>query len=167
MDERDGIDGVQRDASPEGGRAVATTAAGGEQVKQFIYNAQNGLQLGPVLELAQRTHKDWDDAKLRLAEKCYRDFLWVCWNYVQEGDAMAAISVLADEVWHCHMQMPAKYRDDCAEIFGAGSILDHRPVLNGKQVSPPDEAQAGAEYEKLHIPVPDDLVNRCIWAVVA
>jgi hypothetical protein len=147
---------------------LAVTSASDQQTRDFIYSVNGGLDLDPVIALVRSTYPDWNDAAVALAVKCYRDFLWVCWNYDRGGRSLAAISVLADEVWHCHMLLPAKYRDDCAQIFGGGHILDHNPVLpSGQTVSQADEDLARAEYTNLGVDVPTDLRDRCVWSVLA
>jgi hypothetical protein len=147
---------------------VTTTATEAKRVRDFVDDPVNGLILEQVIELARVTYRDWVDEIARLAERSYRDFLWVCWNYDRGGRSLAAISVLADDVWHCHMLLPAKYRDDCAQIFGGGHILDHTPVLpSGQTVTQADEDLARAEYTNLGVDVPTDLRDRCVWSVLA
>lgn len=133
----------------------------------YIYDGLNGLDLTQVMAQAKATY-GWDDATATTAESCYRDFLWVCWNVWNDNkEPLAAISALADKVWHCHMLLPQKYNADCVNIFGGGYILDHEPNLpNVGSVDAGAEEAAKAEYAKLGKPVPADLRNRCIWAVV-
>jgi hypothetical protein len=146
---------------------VALTATEARRVRDFVDDPVNGLILEQVIELAKVTYRDWDGETASLAERHYRDFLWVCWNYDRDGESLAAISILADKVWHCHMLLPAKYRDDCEQIFGQGHILDHTPILpGGQKVGTSDEAEARAEYAKLGVTLPKDLRDQCVWAVV-
>jgi hypothetical protein len=141
--------------------AVTTEEA---KVREFIYD---GLDLEQVGALAEETY-GWDLGTLALAERIYRDFLWVCWNYDRGGKSIAAISVMADKLWHCHMLLPSRYQHDCARIFGPGHVLDHTPVLpGGRRVEDADEAAARDEYAKLGLELPADLRNQCIWAVVS
>lgn len=144
---------------------TTTTKPPAATAKAYIYNeVQPGLDLTQEMEQATATY-GWDDATAADAERCYRDFLWVCWNYDQQP--LAAISALADKVWHCHMLLPKKYSADCARIFGDGNILDHIPNLpKVGSVGPDDEAAAKAAYQQLDVKVPEDLVYRCVWAVV-
>jgi len=154
---------------PKENGALAVTNASDQQVRDFIYGTNGGLDLDPVMVLARATYADWTDADVALAVKVYRDFLWVVWNYDTGGRALAAISIIADKVWHCHMLLPAKYRDDCTQIFGSGHILDHTPVLppKGQTVTRADEDLAITQYVQLGLEVPADLRDRCVWSVVA
>ena len=143
------------------------TASDAALVRQFIYDRTHGLDLEEVRDLALEIYKDWDVDTVDESERCYRDFLWVCWNHDKRARSLAAISLLADKLWHCHMLLPAKYLEDCERIFGMGYVLDHTPVLpGGRAVSELDEALAAAEYAKLGVPLPADIQTRCIWAAV-
>jgi hypothetical protein len=142
---------------------VALTAEA-TQVKEYIYE---DLDLGAARALGAATY-GWNAGTVDSAEHAYRDFLWVCWNYDRGGRSIAAISVLADKFWHCHMLLPAPYQRDCARIFGPGHVLDHTPVLPaGQRVQEADEKLAREEYAKLGLELPADLRNQCIWAVVS
>jgi len=142
---------------------VAVTDDSAKLVKHFIYD---GLDLTAVRALAERTY-GWDGERTRQAERAYRDFLWVCWNFGRTGEKMAWISVLSDQMWHCHMQLPAAYLAATEEIFGKGYVIDHTPVMpNGQRVCERDEAAARKHYVQLGLPVPVDLRDVCIWAVV-
>jgi hypothetical protein len=142
---------------------MAITNREATQAREVIYHE---LDLRLVMEYARR-HHHWDDATTAAAEAIYRDFLWVCWNYDRHEPGFAAISIRADEVWHAHMLLPAKYRDDCAAIWGPGVVLDHTPkLLTGERVSDADEAAARAEYARLNVPLPADIRDDCVWAVV-
>jgi hypothetical protein len=143
---------------------VAVIADGADRVRHFIYDE---LDLDRARDLAKETHKHWDDEMVERADCAYRNFLWVCWNYDKNGNSVAWIDTLADEMWHCHMLLPASYLAASERIFGKGSILDHTPVLpNGRRVSHIEMEQASAEYTKLGLPVPTELRYECVWAVV-
>jgi len=142
---------------------VAVKGANARLVEHFI---QEGLDLDGVRDLAARQF-GWDAATLERADRAYRDFLWVCWNFGRNGDRMAWISALADKMWHCHMLLPAAYLAATEEIFGRGYILDHTPVMpNRRRVSDDDIAVAIAHYVELALEPPSDLRNECLWAIV-
>jgi hypothetical protein len=131
--------------------------------EHFIYQ---GLDLRKVRQLAAHAH-DWDDETADRAERAYRDFLWVCWNFGRSGERMAWISALADKMWHQHMYLPAAYLAASEEIFGKGYIIDHTPVMpNGQRVCDDDQARALAHYVELGLGPPSDLRDECTWAIV-
>jgi len=142
---------------------VAVKADRARLAQHFIYER---LDLGNVRELAARTH-GWDEETADRAERAYRDFLWVCWNFGRSGERMAWISGLADKMWHSHMYLPAGYLAATEEIFGRGYIIDHTPVTpNGQRVSDDDQAHAIAHYVELGLRPPSDLRDECTWAIV-
>lgn len=149
--------------SPQGGKCVAVSGEQAELVRHFIYE---GMQLGDVRALAKATY-GWDDAMVDRADRDYRDFLWVCWNFGRSGTNMTWISIRADQMWHCHLQRPSQYLLAMREIFGRGHVLDHIPVLNGRRVQEADCALVRKHYVDLGMEVPSDLRDVCIWAVVS
>jgi hypothetical protein len=134
------------------------------QVKDFIYER---LGLAEYRACALKANPEWTPETADDAVHCYRDFLWVCWNWNSDhpGQRLAGFSVLADEVWHCHMLRPAQYQRDCAAIFGQGHLLDHYPFEAGQSVV---DAQnlARTAYAKAGVDVPSDLDAECVWGVV-
>jgi len=147
----------------EEGSAVAVEGDSAKLAKRFIYE---DLDLGKVRELAVRDH-DWDAETADRAERAYRDFLWVCWNFGRSGERTAWISGLADKMWHSHLFLPAAYLAATEEIFGKGYIIDHTPVMpNGQRVSDDDRAHAVARYVELGLDAPCDLRDECTWAIV-
>ena len=142
---------------------MAVTSDSARQVRHFIYDE---LDLGSVRELAKETYH-WDDATVGVAERNYRDFLWVCWHYARGETSMTWVSVLADKMGHTHLQMPAAYVAACEHIFGRGRALIHMPLRYGRLVDEADCAQARSHYTELGLALPSDLRNVCIWAVVS
>jgi hypothetical protein len=142
---------------------VAVKGDSAKLAEHFIYE---DMDLEPVRELAARDH-EWDEQTADRAERAYRDFLWVCWNFGRGGQRMAWISALADRMWHAHMFLPAAYLATTEEIFGRGYIIDHTPVMpNGQRVADDDRARAQAHYVELGLEPPSDLRNECTWAIV-
>jgi hypothetical protein len=142
---------------------VAVKGGSSRLAQQFIHER---LDLGRVRELAARQY-GWDQETVDRADRAYRDFLWVCWNFGRGGDRMAWISSLADRMWHCHMLLPAAYLAATEEIFGKGHIIDHTPVMpNGQRVSDDDRDRAAAQYVELGLAPPSDLRPECTWAIV-
>ena len=141
-------------------------AVKGESAKLAEHFIYEDLDLGKVRGLAARDH-EWDEATAERAERAYRDFLWVCWNFGRAGQRMAWISGLADKMWHAHLFLPAAYLAATEEIFGRGYIIDHTPVMpNGQRVSDDDRAHAMARYVELGLDAPSDLRDECTWAIV-
>jgi len=128
----------------------------------------DGLDLAEVLREAQWAF-GWSDAETTEAAKAYRTFLLVCWNYnLEYGKGLAWISKLADEVWHYHLAQKDQYVADCATVFGDGHVLEHRQTLADEgKVTDTDYAAAERAYADLNLPVPADLREQCVWAVVA
>jgi hypothetical protein len=142
---------------------VAVTGDSARLAEHFIYEE---LDLEKVGDLAARDN-GWDPETAGRAQRAYRDFLWVCWNFGRRGDRMAWISVLADKMWHCHMHLPAAYLAATEEIFGKGYIIDHTPVMpNRQRVCDDDRALAVARYVDLGLVPPSDLRDECTWAIV-
>jgi len=135
------------------------------RVHGFIYD---GLDLSALMGCVQKTGLDAGAAAQAVA--CYRDFLWVCWYHWNsgEGSSLAAIDVRADAVWHCHMLQPDKYRQDCAQIFGAGVLLDHKPGGDAAlgAITAPLIAAACAAYEAAKVEPPADPRPECVWSIV-
>jgi hypothetical protein len=142
---------------------VAVVSDSAKQVKRFIYDE---LDLGSVHQLARETYH-WDKATADSAERNYRDFLWVCWNYARGETSMTWVSLLADKMGHCHLQTPAAYVAACERIFGKGRALVHMPLYDGRLVDEKDCAAARSHYTDLSLDLPGDLRNVCIWAVVS
>jgi hypothetical protein len=142
---------------------VAVTSGSAEQVKHFIYTE---LDLGSVRRLATQTYH-WDEATADTAERNYRDFLWVCWNFARGETSMTWISLLADKMGHVHLQTPAPFVAACEQIFGKGKALIHMPLYDGRLVVEADCAAVRAHYTELGLALPGDLRNVCIWAVVS
>jgi len=142
---------------------VAVERDGARLAEQYI---RDRMDLQKVRELAVREY-GWDEETGGRAERAYRDFLWVCWNFGRNGDRMAWISLLADRMWHCHMLTPAAYLAATEAIFGRGYILDHTPAMpNGQRVCDGDRAIAVAHYVELGLVPPSDLRDECTWAIV-
>jgi hypothetical protein len=142
---------------------VAVTSGSAEQVKHFIYDE---LDLGGVRQLARDTYH-WDEATADTAERNYRDFLWVCWNFAMGETSMTWVGLLADKMGHCHLQTPAAFVAACEQIFGKGRALIHMPLYDGRLVEEADCAKARSHYTDLNLDLPADLRNVCIWAVVS
>src|SRR6266567_4519611 len=111
------------------------------------------------LALAEYRSEHWTSAIADLAEERYRDFLLVCclWNAEYPDDRLAAVSVKADQMWHCHMLLPRKYRDDCASIFGRGRLLDHIPFPDKVELSAQDLKKSEEAYALAGLPQPPDV----------
>jgi hypothetical protein len=133
------------------------------QVKHFIYDE---LDLSEVRQLAQETY-DWDDATVDTAERRYRDFLWVCFNFAVGDTTMTWISLLADKMGHTHLQHPKAFVAACARIFGEGRALIHAPLYEGRMVDEDDCDLARSHYAELGLELPSDLRDICLWAVVS
>ena len=137
------------------------------EVKRFIYDE---LDLRAVVRAARETH-GWTVPESEVAERRYRDFLWACWNNINNRvpgigsfRRFAAFSRSADEVWHQHILWTEKYREDCARVF-EGRYLDHVPVY-AAEVSPADMAAAMEVYRRLELTEPPDMIHECVWATV-
>ena len=141
---------------------MAVTSDSARQVKHFVYDE---LDLRNVHQQAQATYH-WDDATADAAERNYRDFLWLCWNFAGGETTMTWVSLLADKMGHTHLQDPETFVADCERIFGKGRTLLHMPLYDGRLVDEADCAKARSHYTELDLPLPDDLRNICIWAVV-
>lgn len=142
---------------------MAVTSDSARQVKHFIYDE---LDLGSVRQLAKETYH-WDDATADTAERNYRNFLWLCFNFAVGDTTMTWVSLLADKMGHTHLQNPAAFVADCERIFGKDRALIHTPLYEGRLVDEADCARAKAHYTELDLPLPGDLRNVCIWAVVS
>jgi len=142
--------------------AVAVKSGSASQVKSFIYDE---LDLTSVRQLAKDTFK-WDDATVEQAEHNYRDFLWVCANFAGGETTMTWVSLLADMMGHTHLQNPAAFVAACEKIFGQGRALVHEPLYEERLVTQADCDLARSHYTELGLPLPGDLRNKCIWAVV-
>lgn len=141
---------------------MAVISDSARQVKHFIYEE---LDLTNVRQQAKDTYH-WDDETVDTAERRYRDFLWVCWNFAVGETTMTWVSLLADKMGHTHLQTPAAFVAACERIFGKGKALVHMPLYDGRLVEEADCAKARDHYVALDIPLPADLRPRCIWAVV-
>jgi len=141
---------------------VAVKSDSARRVKNFIYDE---LDLTRVRQLAKETY-NWDEATVDQAEHNYRDFLWVCFNFAEGETTMTWVSLLADKMGHTHLQNPAAFVAACARIFGEGRALVHEPLYDRRLVTEADCALARAHYTELGLPLPGDLRNVCIWAVV-
>lgn len=98
----------------------------------------------------------------------YRDFLWVCWHRRDGAEPLAAISLLADQVWHCHMQDREQYARDCETIFGPGRTLTHSRSIS-RDVDEYAHEEVLKLYDLSNVPRPalDDRRANCVWAVVS
>jgi hypothetical protein len=133
-----------------------------DSVKQVI----DGLDLEEVVRAAKGVHR-WTESESKVAERRYRDFLWVCWNSVNgKVPRLAAFSRSADQVWHEHILWTGKYREDCERIFGPGRFLDHVPVY-AADVTSQDIQEAERTYRQLGIEPPPDIIHECVWASVS
>ena len=139
----------------------------GEDVKQFI---DRELDLKEVINAA-REIQGWTVQEAAVAERRYRDFLWACWNVVNNKvpdigslSRFAAFSRSVDDVWHEHILWTEKYREDCARVFD-GRFLDHVPVYAAK-VNESDIKKAEKVYLLLNLGVPPDTIHECVWAIV-
>ena len=142
---------------------MAVTAEDAKLAEHFIYEE---LDLRRVRDLAKATYQ-WDDATVARAEASYRDFLWVCWNFARAETSMTWVSLAADKFGHLHLQDPAAFVADCAQIFGQGRALIHMPLYDGRLVVEADCATARSHYAALDLDIPSDLRTKCIWAVVS
>jgi hypothetical protein len=141
---------------------VAVTSDSASQVKQFIYDE---LDLRSEHQHAEETFC-WDDETAEKAERSYRDFLWVCYNFAVGETTMTWVSLLADKMGHVHLQDPGKFVGDCERIFGKGKVLLHDPLWTERRVAESDCDLAKHHYTELGLAVPGDLRKICIWAVV-
>lgn len=137
-------------------------------VKQFI---DHGLDLEAVVKAARETHR-WTVPEAEVAERRYRDFLWACWNNINNRvpeigslSRFAAFSRSVDDVWHEHILWTEKYRQDCERIF-EGRFLDHVPIY-AADVKPADIAAAKEVYRRLGLAEPPDLIHECVWAIAS
>ncbi|HXM54281.1 MAG TPA: hypothetical protein VOB72_02740 [Candidatus Dormibacteraeota bacterium] len=100
--------------------------------------------------------------RVEAAAQCYRDFLYVCWVARQKGVRVAAICECADAIWHEHILVTPKYRDDCDIIFGG--FLDHIPAdWLGDEPSPDDRAATEAIYQAAGVTPCATQRARCVW----
>jgi hypothetical protein len=102
------------------------------------------------------------------AERCYRDFLYVCWFAASRGNApgrrLAVICECADTVWHEHILVTPAYRADCATIFGLSAYLDHVPSdYYGVEVTAADRAASAALYTAAGVTPCDAPRAKCVW----
>jgi len=142
---------------------VAVTSGSARQVKHFIYDE---LDLSEVCRLAKETY-DWTDATVEIAERNYRDFLWVCFNFAVGDTTMTWVSLLADKMGHTHLQDPKAFVAACERIFGEGRALIHMPLYEGRMVDQADCDLARSHYGELGLQLPSDLRQICLWAVVS
>jgi len=121
------------------------------------------LDLDRVLHCGATTH-GWPYPAQAIRR--YRDFLWVCWHRRDGSEPLAAISLLADQVWHCHMQEWERYVRDCERIFGPRRILNHTELA--KDVDRYAHEEALRLYDLCNVPRPalDDRRAKCVWAVI-
>ena len=137
--------------------------------KRSLFYDRRQLDLTKVMEYARAEYR-WDAATTARAEKGYRDFLLVSWTWSQSqyrDTQVAAISSLADQVWHRHLLLPIDYRDACALIFGAGRLLNHEPELGENREDKPGEWDLVAwAYGKAGLTTPTDLHQACVWPKV-
>lgn len=160
MDDRDGMTDQQWNGGADGVRTVAIS-----DDQRAARRAIEELNLDRARECGATTYQWPFPAQ---AVRRYRDFLWVCWHRREGGEPLAAISLMADQVWHCHMQDWDQYVRDCETIFGSRRVLQHKgPIADG------DETYAHEEvlrlYDEYHVPRPalDDRRAKCVWAVVS
>ena len=137
-------------------------------MKQFI---DHELDLKAVIKSAREVHR-WALPEAETYERRYRDFLWACWNNVNNRvpgigsfSRFAAFSRSVDQVWHEHILWTQKYRQDCERIF-EGRFLDHVPIY-AADVNPADIDAAEEVYRRLGLAVPPDVIHECVWAMVS
>jgi len=159
MDDRDELTRRQRDPGPSGGRSVTIT-----DDPEAARRAIEELDLDRVRECGATTY-GWPYPAQ--AVRRYRDFLWVCWHRRDGSEQLAAISLLADQVWHCHMQDWDRYVRDCEHIFGRHRVLSHSEVI-GKEVDKYAHEEVLRLYDLSGVPRPavDDRRANCVWAVI-
>lgn len=143
---------------------MAITSNNAIQVRYFI---DHGLDLTEVMKCVQTRYKIVDATAIVKAAASYRDFLFVCWSHwsSHQGDSLAVISKLADEVWHCHIEEGDRYQDDCSKIFGDGVKLLHNKAGHPSQT----EIQAAADAyvaAGLAAPPQADRQAECVWSIV-
>lgn len=68
----------------------------------------------------------WSDQKIEAGLDHYQKFLTIVSRYPDEDFVPPLI---ADEVWHKHIERTAKYRVDCGRVFGRP--VDHDPDVFG------------------------------------
>lgn len=129
----------------------------------------NKLDLSRALKLARATYH-WGAIADEDVAREYREFLRVCWTWSKGdgGPRLAGISRRVDDLWHCHMLLPAQYVDACEAIFGAEMILDHDPWFNDREMPEALEQYLKA-YKQAGISetaIPKDFVHTCQWAVL-
>ena len=128
----------------------------------------DALDLGyEIQEVSNGSHWGLTEQQAEEAAKCYRKFLFVCWYAANsnEGVRMAVVCECADAIWHEHILVTRKYREDCAAIFGPGSYLDHVPTdydgVTG--VTEADRNAALALYQAAGVTPCDHPRAECVW----
>jgi hypothetical protein len=163
MDVMDGTAQRQHSGTIDRRQGGGLTMSDPDQVRKFIYEE---LDLAPVRQQA-KTDFGWSDVDAEQADGCYRNFLWVCWYAVDHGTTrLPAISVPADKMWHSHILLTRKYREDCHAIFGPGWVLDHYPAgVNGEpKVTAEDMRTAEAMYHSAGKELCLPIRSECVWA---
>jgi len=83
------------------------------------------LDLEPIKAKLLYSFRDvWDLEKLKLIEKEYKKFLFLCFKYQEKA---IVPSKLVDDFWHQHILDTGKYKDDCFDLFGY--FLHHFPYF--------------------------------------
>lgn len=159
-DDRDQVTRRAWDDRPGGGGRTVATSDDPDQVKRTIEE----LNLDRVRDCGVSKYAWPYPAQ---AVRRYRDFLWVCWHRRDGTEPLAAISLLADQVWHCHMEDRDRYARDCQAIFGRGKILAHSESI-GRDVDEYAHEEVLKLYDLSNVPRPalDDRRANCVWAVV-
>ncbi len=158
-DDRDELSRRLRATGPRGGRTLAVS-----DDPEAARRAIEDLDLDRVRECGATTY-GWPYPAQAIRR--YRDFLWVCWHRRDGSEPLAAISLIADQVWHCHMQDWHRYVRDCETIFGRHRVLNHSEVI-GKEVDKYAHEEVLRLYDLCNVPRPavDDRRAKCVWAVI-
>lgn len=107
------------------------------------------------------------DTQAKADEDCYRDFLFVTWYLLEKGASkVAAPCSCADAMWHQHILVTPKYREDCDSIFGG--YLDHIPAdyhaySGPKQLTVADQDPVATAYKKFGGAYCPNPRHECIW----
>jgi hypothetical protein len=90
-----------------------------EDAQEAIY----GYKLDDIVDILKK-QKGWTNREADLAEKWYRNFLWL--SYVHIEHPVQAIVRYSDDLWHAHMLYTRRYREFVVPVFGR--FLDHTPI---------------------------------------
>lgn len=95
------------------------------------------LDLSAVMAVVTE-RKGWVASRAATAERHYRMFLEL---HRRNPGKRFALPADADEVWHVHILMTARYRADCATVLGR--FLDHDPLAH---ISGDDRAESEKQF---------------------